>query len=77
MSGARVGGQGWTVPTTLAIESDESLTEDLVLDSLPVPPQRVRPDLRVHLVDAIRVAVATQSPERKWTRHTMKLEEVA
>jgi len=77
VSGARVGGQGWTVPTTLAIESDESLTEDLVLDSLPVPPQRVRPDLRVHLVDAIRVAVATQSPERKWTRHTMKLEEVA
>lgn len=77
VSGARVGGQGWTVPTTLAIESDESLTEDLVLDSLPVAPQRVPPDLRVHLVDAIRVAAPAQSPERKWTRHTMKLDEVA
>jgi hypothetical protein len=77
VSGTRVGGQGWNAPTALAIVSDESLTEDLVLDSLPLPPQRVTPVIRVHLVDAIRVAVPTQSPERKWTRHAMRLEAVA
>lgn len=77
MSGLRVGGQGWTFRAELAIESDESTTEDLVLDSLPVPPHRVAGDVRVQMVDAILVGAAAQSPERKWTRHLLVLEVIA
>ena len=75
--GARVGGQGWSFPGSLVVESDESLTEDLVLDSLPVPPQRAPFDIRVALGDAVLVASPAQSAERKWTRHTVLLEAVS
>jgi hypothetical protein len=75
-SGVRVGGQGWSVRTDLAIESDESITEDLVLDSIHAPPRRVASHVRVPLADAARVAAPTRSPERKWTRHTLRLEPV-
>jgi hypothetical protein len=77
-SGVRVGGQGWSARTDLAIESDESMTEDLVLDSIPArPPRRVASHVRVALADAVRVAAPTRAPERKWTRHTLRLEPVA
>ena len=76
VSGARVGGQGWSVRTDLAIESDESITEDLVLDSLPVRPKRVPLNIFVPIVDAVLVAAPTRSIERKWTRHTLVLEKV-
>jgi hypothetical protein len=75
--GARVGGQGWSFRADLAVESDESTTEDLVLDSLPVPPHRVKRGVRVQLTDAVLVAAPTESPERKWTRHALVLETVA
>ena len=75
-SGVRVGGAGWTFTPALAITSDEGTTEDLVLDSLPTPPKRVKADVRVPLRDAIRVAAPTRSPERKWNRHTLLLETV-
>ena len=74
VSGTRVGGGGWTFVRNLAVESDEGLTEDLVLDSLPLPPHRVPLSIRVRLVDAVRIAAPTQSAERKWTRHTLELE---
>jgi hypothetical protein len=61
----------------LAIESDEDITEDLVLDSLPVPPQRTPVPVRVRVEDAVLVAAPVQSQERKWTRHALVLEEVA
>jgi hypothetical protein len=32
--------------------------------------------VRVRVADAIRVAAPTQSLERKWTRHTLRLEPV-
>jgi len=72
--GARVGGEGWSFRRDLAVESDESSTEDLVLDSLPVPPQRVSRDVRVAIADAVRFTAPTDSPERKWTRHTVLIE---
>jgi hypothetical protein len=76
VSGARLGATGWTLNRALAIGSDEDVTEDLVLDSLPAPPQRTRVPVRVLVADAIRVASPVQSPERKWTRHTLELEPV-
>jgi hypothetical protein len=76
VSGARVGGHGWSVRADLAIESDESLTEDLVLDSLPIRPKRVPFNVFVPMVDAILVAAPTRSSERKWTRHVLALEGV-
>jgi hypothetical protein len=75
--GARVGGVGWNFAATLAVESDESSTEDLVLDSLPIPPPRATVDIRVLFVDAIRVAAPARSPERKWTRHALLLETIS
>ena len=76
IAGARVGGHGWSVRDDLAIESDESLTEDLVLDSLPIRPKRVPINVFIPMVDAVLVAAPTRSIERKWTRHTMVLEDV-
>ena len=76
IAGARVGGHGWSVRDDLAIESDESITEDLVLDSLPVRPKRLPLNIFVPIFDAVRVAAPTRSIERKWTRHTLMLEDV-
>jgi hypothetical protein len=76
VSGARLGATGWTLNRALAIASNEDETEDLVLDSLPAPPQRTRIPVRVLVADAVRVAAPVQSPERKWTRHTLRLEPV-
>ena len=76
VSGVRMGGHGWSVPSELAVESDESLTEDLVLDSLPVKPKRLPLNIFVPIFDAVLVAAPTRSVERKWTRHTMMLEDV-
>ena len=72
---ARVGGQGWSVRDDLTIESDESITEDLVLDSLPIKPPRAPINIFVPIFDAVRVAAPTRSIERKWTRHTLLLED--
>jgi len=77
MSGIRVGGKGWTLKTTLAVDSDEELTEDLVLDSLPQPPRREPARVRVPFTRAVLDAAPAQSPERRWTRHAMRLETVA
>ena len=74
--GARVGGHGWSFRSDLAVESDESLTEDLVLDSLPVRPKRVPLQVFVPMVDAVLVAAPTRSLERAWTRHVLRLEDV-
>ena len=71
VAGARVGGHGWSVRADLAVESDESITEDLVLDSLPVRPKRLPLNVFVPIVDAVLVAAPTRSIERKWTRHTL------
>jgi hypothetical protein len=76
VSGARVGGHGWSFRSDLAVESDESLTEDLVLDSLPVRPKRAPFQVFVPMVDAVLVAAPTRSPERAWTRHVLRLEDV-
>jgi Family of unknown function (DUF6603) len=76
VSGARVGGHGWSFRSDLAVESDESLTEDLVLDSLPVRPKRAPLQVFVPMVDAVLVAAPTRSPERAWTRHVLRLEDV-
>ncbi|HEY9463910.1 MAG TPA: DUF6603 domain-containing protein [Vicinamibacterales bacterium] len=76
VSGARVAGQGWSFRSDLAVESDESLTEDLVLDSLPVRPKRLPLHVFVPMADAVLVAAPTRSSERKWTRHELTLEAV-
>ncbi len=76
-SGVRVGGKGWTLKASLAIDSDEELTEDLVLDSLPQPPRREPARVRVPFTRAVLDAAPAQSPERRWTRHAMRLETVA
>jgi len=75
-SGARVAGHGWSFRADLAIESDESLTEDLVLDSLPVRPKRMPLHVFVPMDDAVLLAAPTRSIERKWTRHELRLEDV-
>jgi hypothetical protein len=77
VSGARLGATDWTLNRDLAIASDEDVTEDLVLDSLPAPPQRIRVPARVRVEEAIRVAAPVRSQERKWTRHALVLEAVA
>jgi hypothetical protein len=56
------------------VPSDEEATEDLVLDSLPVPPQRLKVPVRVPLGDALRVSAPTMAVARKWTRHAAVLE---
>jgi hypothetical protein len=76
VSGARLAGQGWSFRSDLAVESDESLTEDLVLDSLPVRPRRLPLHVFVPMADAVLVAAPTRSSERKWTRHELTLEAV-
>jgi hypothetical protein len=76
-SGVRVGGHGWSVDTRFAIISNEDDTEDLVLDSIPIPPQRTRLGLHVQLADAVLVASPARFIERKWTRHTLRLESIA
>ena len=72
--GVRVAGSGWTFDPARAVGSDEEATEDLVLDSLPQPPRRVTGAVRVALLDALLVAAPSQAPERRWTRHLVKLE---
>ena len=62
---------------TLEVESDESSTEDLVLDSLPTPPPRATVHIPVLFVAAIRFAAPARSPERRWTRHALLLETIA
>jgi hypothetical protein len=76
VSGARVGGHGWSFRADLAVESDESLTEDLVVDSLPVRATRMPVNVVVPMVDAVLVAAPTRSIERTWTRHVLRLEDV-
>jgi hypothetical protein len=73
-SGIRVGGAGWTLRDDAAVSSDEELTEDLVVDSLPVRPARSKTLVRLPFDRAIRVAAPTLSVERKWTRHVLLLE---
>jgi len=72
-----VGGTGFTLQPTLAVGSDEESTEDLILDSLPKPPRREPAHVRVPLPKAMLEAAPASSPERRWTRHTLRLEEVA
>jgi hypothetical protein len=78
--GARFGGKGWTVPQG-AVASDESLTEDRVMDTLMVPPPQPAPSspvpLGVGFVEAIRFASPASAVERKWTRHAVTLEATA
>ena len=76
ISGMRVGGNGWNLQPTLAVASDEESREDLVLDSLPVPPKRERGHVRVPLERAVLVSAPAHAPDRKWTRHAMMLETV-
>lgn len=73
-AGARLGGTGWTLRADLAVSSDENATDDLVLDSLPVPPKRIRIPVRVALADAVLTSAPTLSADRKWTRHGVLLE---
>jgi hypothetical protein len=77
VSGVRLGSRNWTLNRDLAVPSDEDVTEDLVLDSLPAPPTRTRVPVRVRVEDAIRFAAPVQAQERKWTRHPLRLEAVA
>jgi hypothetical protein len=72
-----VGGKGWTFRASLAVDSDEELTDDLVLDSLPQPPRHEPPRVRVPFPKAILQAAPAQSAERRWTRHAIRLETVA
>jgi hypothetical protein len=74
VSGARFGGSGWDVHEELAVGSDEDAAEDLVLDSLPQPPRRIRVPVRVLLSDAARLSAPTLSIDRNWTRHAILLE---
>jgi hypothetical protein len=74
--GAVFGNTGWDARRELAISSDEDATDDLVLDSLPVPPKRVRVPARVRLDDAVLLASPTAFPDRKWTRHDVVLQAV-
>ena len=76
-SGARFGSTAWSVPAG-AVASDESLTEDRVLDSLMVPPPQPATghplNVGVHFAEAILIAAPTRAAERKWTRHVVALE---
>jgi hypothetical protein len=79
--GARFGSTVWSVPPGLAVKSDESLTEDKVLDSLMVPPPQPAPhtplNVGIHFDEAMQFAAPTRAPERKWTRHVAVLEAVS
>jgi hypothetical protein len=61
-----------------AVASDESLTEDCVLDSLTVPPPQPATGqpliVGIRFAEAILIAAPTRAPERKWTRHVVALE---
>ena len=76
-SGARFGTTAWSVPAG-AVASDESLTEDRVLDSLMVPPPQPATghplNVGLHFAEAILIAAPTRAVERKWTRHAVVLE---
>ena len=76
-SGARFGSTAWSVPAD-AVASDESLTEDRVLDSLMVPPPQPATghplNVGIHFAEAIQFAAPTRAVERKWTRHVVALE---
>jgi hypothetical protein len=76
-SGARFGSTAWSVPAG-AVASDESLTEDRVLDSLMVPPPQPATghplNVAVHFDEAILIAAPSRAVERKWTRHVVALE---
>ena len=76
-SGARFGSTAWSVPAG-AVASDESLTEDRVLDSLMVPPPQPATghplNVGLHFAEAILIAAPTRAVERKWTRHAVVLE---
>ena len=76
-SGARFGSTAWSVPAG-AVASDESLTEDRVLDSLMVPPPQPATghplNVGLDFAEAILIAAPTRAVERKWTRHAVALE---
>ena len=76
-SGARFGSTAWSVPAG-AVASDESLTEDRVLDSLMVPPPQPATgnpfNVGLHFAEAILIAAPTRAVERKWTRHAVVME---
>jgi hypothetical protein len=74
--GAVFGNPGWDARRELAVSSDEAATDDLVLDSLPTPPKRVKVPVRVPLEDALLHASPTRFSERRWTRHDVVLEAV-
>jgi hypothetical protein len=75
--GARLAGTPWTFAASAAVASDEDATEDLVLDSLPVRPRRVKLPVLVALGDAVLVASPSRAPSRRWSRHPIELEAVA
>jgi hypothetical protein len=77
IAGARLATDRWTIDAALAVGSEEDTTEDLVLDSLAVPPRRIPAPFRVALLDAMLVAAPAQAPQRKWTRHALRLEAVS
>jgi hypothetical protein len=77
LCGARLAGTPWTFTASAAVASDEEATEDLVLDSLPVRPRRVRLPVLVAIGDAVLVASPSRAPSRRWSRHAIGLEAVA
>ncbi len=76
--GARFGSTAWSVAPGAAVASDESLTEDRVMDSLMAPPPQPAPhtplNIGLHFAEALQFAGPTRASERKWTRHAMVLE---
>lgn len=71
--GARFGDTGWNARADLAVSSEENASEDLVVDSLPVPLKRMRFGTRVGLDAGMLHASATRSADRRWTRHKPEL----
>jgi hypothetical protein len=74
VSGVRLASRNVTFDSSLAVGSDEDTTEDLVLDSIPLPPARVPAPFKLPLKAALRIAVPAQAPQRRWTRHALHLE---
>jgi hypothetical protein len=79
--GARFGSISWSVPPGAAVASDESLTEDKVMDSLMERPPQPAPNtplpVGLHFAEALQFAAPTRATERKWTRHAVVLEKTA
>jgi hypothetical protein len=59
-----------------AVADEDALTEDVTLDSLPVPPRRGRLDVPLLVAEALSLAAPTRAPQRAWTRHAMSWEDL-